>query len=253
MAVFFAPFRSATSTNPTPGTTDTNKKLTDHPSDDATANFSTKASDEVSASSSCAPSQQQEGSTLPSPPDAEPDRWVQAPYVDPETAPILDEKGQFIVSKGKWRTGEVAYRTPPPPDSLSPRFGYNVLQVKKDVSWWKHYHKYPRFSLAHLNIQFLFLIGAAWVVAFLMTEYRSMTDEMRTPGAMVGEHRGRGPSTKGTQKVTFTDDEMNVLLTGAQNNWLDAKSEKGYLGSKDYRMKQIARPQEMTLDDIRKR
>jgi hypothetical protein len=167
--------------------------------------------------------------------------------------PIIDEKGEYIVSTRPWVTGEVAYRTPEPPGHLAPRFGYNVLQVKKDVSWWQHYHKYPRFSMAYLNIQLIFLLGIAWLSAYLSIEYRNITDEMKTPGAMVGEHRGRGPSTKGTQKITFTNDEMTALIGGAQNDWMDGKSEKNYVGSKDYRMKQITRPKEFSMDDFRKR
>jgi hypothetical protein len=204
-----------------------------------------------------APNQQPVASGGPSgdvtSPETEPDRWLQQPYQDPDVAPIVDEKGEYIVSKGNWPTGEVAYRTPEPPGHLAPRFGYNVLQVKKDVSWWQHYHKYPRFSIVYLNVQFLFLVGLAWMTAYLMTEYRTITDEMKTPGAMVGEHRGRGPSTKGSQKITFTTEEMTALIGGAQEKWLDGKGETNYLGSKDYRMKQIARPKEFSTEDFRKR
>lgn len=186
-------------------------------------------------------------------PDPEPERWVQAPYQDPDLMPIKDEKGEYIVSAGNWPTGEVAYRTPPPPDKLAPRFGYNVLQVKKDVTWWQHYHKYPRLSVSYINIHFWFIIGAAWLGAFLTEEYRRTTDEMKTPGALVGEHRGRGPSTKQTQKVSFTPEEMNALVNTAQTNWVDGKGEQSFIGSKDYRMKQIARPKEFSLEDVRKR
>ena len=186
-------------------------------------------------------------------PEVEPERWVQKPYEDPALQPIQDEKGEYIVSAGNWPTGEVAYRTPPPPDKLAPRFGYNILQVKKDVTWWQHYHKYPRLSVSYINIHFWFIIGAAWLGAFLTEEYRRTTDEMKTPGAMVGEHRGRGPSTKQTQKVTFTPEEMNALVNTAQTNWVDGKGEQSFIGSKDYRMKQIARPKEFSLDDVRKR
>ncbi|KEG14801.1 hypothetical protein DQ04_00301110 [Trypanosoma grayi] len=187
-------------------------------------------------------------------PEVEPVRWVQKPYVDPSTEPIIDEKGEYIVSRVQWPTGEIAYSTPPPPDGkLAPRFGYNVVQVKKDVSWWKHYQKYPRISVAYINIQVLFLLGAAWLVAFLSEEYRRTTDELKTPGAMVGEHRGRGPVGRQTQKVAFTSDEMSALVNKAQNNWLDAKGEANYIGSKDYSMKKIPRPKEFSVDDFRKR
>lgn len=186
-------------------------------------------------------------------PEPEPDRWLQKPFQDPDLMPIIDEKGEYIVSTKQWPTGDVAYRTPEPPGHLAPRFGYNVLQVRKDVSWWQHYHKYPRFSIAYLNIQLIFLLGIAWLSAWVSTEYRNITDEMRTPGAMVGEHRGRGPSNKATQKISFTHDEMDALIGGAQNDWLDSKGERNYVGSKEYRMKQITRPKEFSTEDFRKR
>lgn len=209
--------------------------------------------DEKDVSPNIATSMESGGQAVDHRDQEEPERWLQKPYVDPDVLPIVDEKGSYIVSNRQWPTGEVAYRTPEAPGHLAPRFGYNVLQVKKDVSWWQHYHKYPRFSLAYLNIQLFFLLGVAWLTAFLMTEYRNITDEMRTPGAMVGEHRGRGPSAKGTQKISFTPEEMDALIGGAQNNWLDAKGELNYVGSNNYRMKQISRPKEFSTDDFRKR
>ncbi|KAH9599295.1 hypothetical protein LSM04_003966 [Trypanosoma melophagium] len=188
------------------------------------------------------------------PPCVEPMRWVQRPYEDAATAPIVDENGQYIVSRVQWPTGEVAYTTPPPPDGkLAPRFGYNVVQVKKDFSWWKHYQKYPRISVAYINIQVLFLLGTAWLAAFLMEEHRRTMDEMRTPGALVGEQRGRGPSGRQTQKVRVTREEMSALVDRAQNNWLDANAEANYIGSKNYAMKKIPRPTEFAVEDFRKR
>ncbi|RNF20047.1 uncharacterized protein Tco025E_03876 [Trypanosoma conorhini] len=196
-----------------------------------------------------APLQQGERAT-----DVEPLRWVQNASGDPLTEPIVDDKGQFIVSRVQWPTGEIAYTTPPPPDGkLSPRFGYNVVQVKKSVSWWKHYQKYPRFSIAHVNIHVLFLLGAAWLLAFLSEEYRRTMEEMRTPGAMVGEQRGRGSVNRQTQKVAFTPSEMSELVGRAQNNWLDARAEANYIGSKEYSMKKIPRPKEFSMEDFRKR
>ncbi|EAN81581.1 hypothetical protein C3747_23g326 [Trypanosoma cruzi] len=186
--------------------------------------------------------------------DVEPLRWVQDSRDDPLTEPIFDEKGQFIVSRVQWPTGEIAYTTPPPPDGkLAPRFGYNIVQVKKDVSWWKHYQKYPRFSIAYVNIHVLFLLGAAWLAAFLTDEYRKTMEEMRTPGAMVGEQRGRGSVNRQSQKVAFTPGEMTEIIGRAQNNWLDAKTEANYIGSKDYNMKKIPRPKEFSMEDFRKR
>ncbi|ORC87719.1 uncharacterized protein TM35_000201280 [Trypanosoma theileri] len=188
------------------------------------------------------------------PPEVEPVRWIQRPYEDAAAEPIVDANGQYIVSRVQWPTGELAYTTPPPPDGkLAPRFGYNVVQVKKDFSWWKHYQKYPRISVAYINIQLLFLLGTAWLVAFLMEEHRRTTDEMRTPGALVGEQRGRGPSGRQTQKVRFTREEMSELVDRAQNNWLDANAEANYIGSKNYAMKKIPRPTEFAVDDFRKR
>ncbi|CBH11225.1 hypothetical protein, conserved [Trypanosoma brucei gambiense DAL972] len=187
--------------------------------------------------------------------ELEPMRWPQeAPGSPALTEPIIDEKGQFIVSRIQWPTGELAYATPPPPDTrVAPRFGYNVVQVKKHVSWWKHYQQHPRISVAYINIQLLFLLGAAWLMAFLVEEYRRVTDELRTPGAMVGEHRGRGPVEKGKQKISFTNDEMTSLIGRAQDNWMDARAEANYIGSKDYTMKKIPRPKEFSVDDFRKR
>lgn len=187
-------------------------------------------------------------------PDPEPVRWVQPTYKDVDTLPIVDAKGEYIVSRVQWPTGEVAYRTPAPvDDKLAPRFGYNVVQVRKHVSWWKYNQKYPRLSLAYINIQVLFLLGLAWLVAFLTNEYRQTMEAMRTPGAMVGEHRGRGPATNSTQKIAFERDEMNALLDKAQNNWCDGKAEASYVGSKAYKMKKIPRPKEFSADDFRKR
>ncbi|KAG5508260.1 hypothetical protein JKF63_05516 [Porcisia hertigi] len=187
-------------------------------------------------------------------PDPEPVRWVQPSYQDPATLPVVDAKGEYIVSRVQWPTGEVAYRTPAPlDDKLAPRFGYNVVQVRKHVSWWKYNQKYPRLSLAYINIQVLFLVGLAWLVAFLTNEYRQTTELMRTPGAMVGEHRGKGPATNRTQKITFEKDEMSALLDKAQNNWYDGKAEASYVGSKEYKMKKIPRPREFSVDDFRKR
>ncbi|AYU77904.1 hypothetical protein, conserved [Leishmania donovani] len=187
-------------------------------------------------------------------PDPESVRWVQPTYQDVDALPIVDAKGEYIVSRVQWPTGEAAYRTPAPvDDKLAPRFGYNVVQVRKHVSWWKYNQKYPRLSLAYINIQVLFLLGLAWLVAFLTSEYRQTMEAMRTPGAMVGEHRGRGPATNSTQKISFEKDEMNALLDKAQNNWYDGKAEASYVGSKAYTMKKIPRPKEFSADDFRKR
>ncbi|EPY40102.1 hypothetical protein AGDE_03826 [Angomonas deanei] len=182
-------------------------------------------------------------------------RWdVPDPHEDPTNLPIVDQDGNYIVSRVQWPTGEVAYTTPPPvDDKLAPRFGYNVVQVKKHVSWWQYNQKYPRLSFAYLNIQVLFLLGVAWLMAFLTEEYRRSTEALRTPGAMVGEHRGRGPATQKTQKVSFTPEEMNSLVNRAQENWLDAEAEANYIGSKNYRMQKIPRPKEFSPEDFRKR
>ncbi|CAD2221615.1 hypothetical protein AGDE_08577 [Angomonas deanei] len=90
-------------------------------------------------------------------------------------------------------------------------------------------------------------------MAFLTEEYRRSTEALRTPGAMVGEHRGRGPATQKTQKVSFTPEEMNSLVNRAQENWLDAEAEANYIGSKNYRMQKIPRPKEFSPEDFRKR
>ncbi|KPI89078.1 hypothetical protein ABL78_1814 [Leptomonas seymouri] len=187
-------------------------------------------------------------------PEPEPVRWVQPAYQDPDTLPIVDERGEYIVSRVQWPTGEIAYRTPAPvDDKLAPRFGYNIVQVRKHVSWWKYNQKYPRLSIAYINIQVLFLLGLAWLVAFLTTEYRNTTEAMRTPGAMVGEQRGKGRATNQTQKVTFEKNEMAALMDKAQSNWYDGKAEASYVGSKEYKMKKIPRPKEFSVEDFRKR
>ncbi|KAG5481586.1 hypothetical protein LSCM1_05610 [Leishmania martiniquensis] len=194
------------------------------------------------------------GSNALTTPDPEPVRWVQRAYQDLDNPPMVDAKGEYIVSRVQWPTGEVAYRTPAPvDDKLSPRFGYNVVQVRKHVSWWTYNQKHPRLSVAYINIQVLFLLGLAWLVALLTTEYRQTVDAMRTPGAMVGDYRGRGPVTSGTQKITFEKDEMSALLDRAQNNWYDGTAEASYVGSKDYRMRKIPRPKEFSAEDVRKR
>lgn len=211
---------------------------------------SMRKEDTPSGSSPAAPPR---GSSVPNA-EPEPRRWIQRAYEDPDAVPIVDEKGHYIVSRVLWPTGEVAYRTPEPVnDKLAPRFGYNIVQVKKHVSWWKYNQKYPRLSLAYINIQVLFLLGVAWLVAFLTTEYRRTTEAMRTPGAMVGEHRGKGPSTQRTQKIAFEKGEMSALLDKAQSNWFDGAAEASYVGSKEYRMKKIERPKEFSIDDLRKR
>lgn len=186
--------------------------------------------------------------------EPEPVRWLQKDYEDADQVPIVDERGEYIVSKVQWPTGEVAY-TPPAPtdDKLAPRFGYNVVQVRKHVSWWQYNQKYPRLSLAYINIQVLFLLGLAWLAAFLTTEHRRTTEAMKTPGAMVGEHRGRGPVTNKTQRVAFAPGEMAAMVDRAQNNWLDGSAEANYIGSKDYQMKKIPRPKEFSVEDFRKR
>ncbi|KAH8620565.1 hypothetical protein ERJ75_000065300 [Trypanosoma vivax] len=187
--------------------------------------------------------------------EVDPVRWIQPSSIPvAETEAAIDERGQFIVSRVQWPTGDIAYTTPPAPDGkLAPRFGYNVVQVKKHVSWWKHYRQHPRISVAYINIQVLFLLGAAWLMAFLVDEYRRTVEQMRTPGAMVGEHRGRGPVGRDTQKIEFKKDEMSSLVGRAQDNWMDAREEAQYIGSKDYAMKKIPRPKEFSVDDLRKR
>lgn len=223
------------------------------------ANVEASAGEHVDAAAAGAASSPGEGGSGPT--DVTPAekpvevlRWEEPMPQDPDTLPVVDEKGEYIVSHVQWPTGELAYTTPPPVDNkLAPRFGYNVVQVKKHVSWWKYNQKYPRLSVAYLNIQVLVLLGFAWIMTILTEEYRRTTDAMKTPGAMVGEHRGRGPATEKTQKVTFTTDEMNALVNRAQENWLDGAAEANYIGSKEYKMKQIPRPKEFSVDDFRKR
>ena len=76
---------------------------------------------------------------------------------------------------------------------------------------------------------------------------------MKTPGAMVGSTVGAGPSDQADTKSNVYPEEMNALVNTAQTNWVDGKGEQSFIGSKDYRMKQIARPKEFSLDDVRKR
>ena len=181
-------------------------------------------------------------------------RWIQPPFVDPATLPIVDEKGEYIVSRAQWPKGDVAYKTPPPPDtSISPRFGYNIVQVKKPQSYWQFYQASPHFSFRFLNIQFAFLILTAYLIAFLVDEYNRTMDRMKTPGAMAGEHRGKGPVNYQTQKITFSTDEITALAGNAQANWVAGKNEDSYIGSKNYMMKKISRPTEMNYDNLRKR
>ena len=90
------------------------------------------------------------------------------------------------------------------------------------------------------------------MVGYLMTEVRRIEWERQTPGAMAGSVRGRGDSTRSTQKIEFTTKEQEAMLATAQNSYLDG-AETNYVGNRDYQMKKIARPKEYCYEDFKKR
>jgi hypothetical protein len=176
--------------------------------------------------------------------EVEPIRW-ETPEVDDR---IVDDKGDYIVSKRPWLEGELAYKTPEPPSALDARFGYQMVVVKKHVNWWTHYRKYPRLSLAHLSYNMIFIIWLAWLLAFIQIETQSYQYQMMAPGAMAGEVLGKGDPTGRHRKITVTKDEQDDMMRQMQSAYLGAKDQE-YRGNKDYQMKKIPRPKEFKVED----
>ena len=176
----------------------------------------------------------------------EPMRWEQAPV---DVNKIVDEKGQYIVSRVKWHEGALAYATPPPPGPLAPRFGYNVVQVKKGITYWQWYRKNPHFSWRHLNIHFVFMGGLTYLMTFLIEEIRHVEYEMKAPGAMAGEGLGKGGPTGRTRKTTFSREEVDAITAKMQDSYMSGK-ETDYVGNRDYAMRKIARPKEFSIADV---
>lgn len=183
--------------------------------------------------------------------DGETGRWIVKPFVAKDLKPKVDERGEYIVSEVQWPKGELAYR-PQPYNELHTRFGYNIVQVKKHQSYWQYFRKNPHLSVRYMFLQFALLLGFAWMLGFLMEEVRRIEWERQTPGAMAGEVRGRGDSTRATQKIEFTTKEQEAMLSTAQNSWLDG-AETNYVGNRDYQMKKISRPTEYSYEDYKKR
>ena len=171
-------------------------------------------------------------------------RWIQKAKDERK----VDENGEFIVSQTKWHTGKLAYTTPPPPGHLDARFGYQIVTVKKPVSWWAHYRKYPRWSFAHVHIHLFFLIGVTYLCSFLLDEIRRIEEEQRSPRGMVGDQLGRGALPKKDRKIAFSVEETEGMMSAAQEAFM-AGDGQGYAGSKDYTMKKIPRPKEFSMDD----
>jgi hypothetical protein len=171
-------------------------------------------------------------------------RWVQKPRDDR----IVDENGEFIVSKTQWYTGELAYKTPPPPSHLEPRFGYQIVSVKKPITWWQHYRKNPQWSFTHVHIHIIFIVGITYLCVYMIDEVRRLETQMRTPHGMVGDQLGRGDPQARNQKIGFSVQETDEMVQKAQDAFMSGK-ELHYAGSKDYVMKKIPRPKEFSLED----
>lgn len=174
----------------------------------------------------------------------EPQRWEQK-EVDPR---ITDEHGNYIVSNGKWHTGEMAYATPPPPAPTEARFGYNIVQIKKPQTYWNFYRTTPHFSFAHLNYMVAFACGLIWLLAFLTNEINSYYYHMMKPGNLVGTQRGKGAPTGKNVQVKVTDAEDSDTRLKMSKSYFNA-DELDYKGNKDYQMKKIARPKELRIQD----
>jgi hypothetical protein len=173
-------------------------------------------------------------------------RWEQR---DPDLR-IVDEKGEYIVStRGKWHTGEIAYQTPPPPNHLQARFGYNVVQVKKPQTYWQYYRWNPHFSLRHLNFLVLFAVGLTFLCSFLMKEVKTMQDDIMKPGQLTGSVRGKGRPAGKDMKISTSLDEQNDMMAKVQQSYLNAE-ELAFKGNKDYQMKKIIRPKEFRAQDF---
>lgn len=205
------------------------------------------------SSQSAAPAASENSSQLKVNEDGEfePMRWIQRAYEDPEMAPKIDEKGDYIVSKVQWPTGEMAYR-PLPRTEVTPRFGYNIISVKKPQTYWQYWRKNPHFNVTYVGIQAAFIIGLAWLMGFLIEEIRRYEQEGRTAGNQAGEVRGKGRTDRKKQKIVFTPEEQETMLLNAQESYLSGAESK-YLGNSDYKMKKIARPTEYNYEDFRKR
>jgi hypothetical protein len=176
--------------------------------------------------------------------EVEPMRWD--PIVVDDR--VVDDNGEYIVSKVKWHTGPLAYTTPDAPNDMQARFGYNIVVVKKHQSWWEHYRKYPRLSYVHMYYHFIFFFGVIWVLSFLQLEIIALTTESFAPGALAGEHLGKGPPQGKHKKISISNQEQLDFLKAMQNSYLDA-NDTAYKGSKNYQMQAIPRPKEFDVRD----
>lgn len=171
-------------------------------------------------------------------------RWVQA---EPDHR-LQDEKGDWIVSKVKWHTGELAYTTPPPPNHLQARFGYNIVQVKKKQTFWQYYRWNPFVSFRHLNILIWFAMGLIMLCTYLIEEINYWTAESKKPGQLAGEVRGKGRPVGRQLQTTVSNAELDEHMAGMQKSYFDVE-ELTYKGSKEYMMKKIPRPKEFRVQD----
>lgn len=183
----------------------------------------------------------------------QPMRWEQT-YLekDPNLEPVLDEKGQYVVSAVKWHTGELAYKTPPEPDKLAHRFGYNIVQVKKSETYWQWYRKNPHFSLRYLGIQTLFIVLLAYLITIFSSEYKKEFEKFQRPAGMAADALGKGLPHEGRQKIEMSREEADVITNSAQEFYLSGRENK-FMGSKDYQMRKIKRPKDFDVRDFIKK
>ncbi len=174
-------------------------------------------------------------------------RW-EVPEV---TDRIVDEKGQYIVSRTKWtKSGEVAYATPPPPGPTEARFGYSIVVVKRPQTYWQWYRtQIDYFSFSHLMYQVIFGVCIAWLIAWVQLEVDFVYSEMRRPGNMAGDVLGKGDPNRHQKKITVSPEERDEVLQAMQLAFMDGK-DIASRATKEYKMKKIPRPKDLTAADF---
>lgn len=174
-------------------------------------------------------------------------RW-EVPEV---TDRIVDEKGQYIVSKTPWtKRGELAYTAPPPPGPLEARYGYQIVVVKRPQSYWQWYRtQIHMFSFGHLMYQMAFCLAVAWLITWVQLESEYVYAEMRRPGNMAGDVLGKGDPNRHQKKITVSPEERDEVLQAMQMAFMDA-NDMASRATKDYKMKKIARPKDLKAEDF---
>ena len=146
-------------------------------------------------------------------------------------------------------TGDMAYCAPPI-DPLAARFGYNAIQVKKPMTYWSQYRKYPHWSWRHLGAQVSFLMATAYVITMINEAIRTISDENASQNVhTAGEALGKQQIPFHKRKA-WTQDQVDDLATMAQASFIAGKE---FTPKQNYDMVKIKRPNEMTYDDVRKR